>query len=156
VQRNVHRMLGALAACLLFLAAPAAFAAERYALLIGNAEYEDAEPLENPLNDIDLVGEALERVDFSVTRATDVDHLGMLSALNNFTRVAEKAENPVLFVYFSGYAVQIGGDNFLLPTDASGRTLTGLRNRSLAVSEVTETLRKLGTGPQGRAVRRGP
>ncbi|MGQ3211564.1 caspase family protein [Shinella sp.] len=146
VQRNVHRMIGALAACLLFLAAPAAFAAERYALLIGNAEYEDAEPLENPLNDIDLVGEALERVNFSVTRATDVDHLGMLSALNNFTRVAEKAENPVLFVYFSGYAVQIGGDNFLLPTDASGRTLTGLRNRSLAVSEVTETLRKLGTG----------
>ena len=109
MQRNVHRMIGALAACLLLLTAPAAFAAERYALLIGNAEYEDAEPLENPLNDIDLVGEALERADFSVTRATDVDYLGMLSALNNFTRVAEKVENPVLFVYFSGYAVQIGG-----------------------------------------------
>jgi hypothetical protein len=146
VQRNVHRLIGALAACLLILAAPAAFAAERYALLIGNAEYEDAEPLENPLNDIDLVGEALERADFSVTRATDVDYLGMLSALNNFTRVAEKVENPVLFVYFSGYAVQIDGDNYLLPTDASGRTLTGLRNRSLAVSEVTGALRKLGTG----------
>lgn len=146
MQRNVHRMIGALAACLLLLAAPAAFAAERYALLIGNAEYEDAEPLENPLNDVDLVGEALERADFSVTRATDVDYLGMLSALNNFTRVAEKAENPVLFVYFSGYALQIDGDNYLLPTDASGRTLTGLRNRSLAVSEVSKALRELGTG----------
>lgn len=146
MQRTIHRLIGALAACLFLLAAPAAFAAERYALLIGNAEYEDAEPLENPLNDVDLVGEALERADFSVTRVTDADHLGMLSALNNFTRVAEKVENPVLFVYFSGYAVQIGGDNFLLPTDASGRTLTGLRNRSLAVSEVTATLRKLGTG----------
>lgn len=146
VQRTIHRMIGALAACLFLLAAPAAFAAERYALLIGNAEYEDAEPLENPLNDIDLVGEALERADFSVTRATDVDYLGMLSALNNFTRVVEKVENPVLFVYFSGYAVQIGGDNYLLPTDASGRTLTGLRNRSLAVSEVTKTLRALGNG----------
>ena len=146
MQRNVHRLIGALAACLLLLAAPAAFAAERYALLIGNAEYEDAEPLENPLNDIDLVGEVLEKADFDVTRVTDADHLGMLSALNNFTRVAEKVENPVLFVYFSGYAVQIGGDNYLLPVDASGRTMTGLRNRSLAVSEVTETLRKLGTG----------
>ncbi|UDF30352.1 UNVERIFIED_ORG: caspase family protein [Roseateles sp. XES5] len=146
MQRNVHRLIGALAACLLILAAPAAYAAERYALLIGNAEYEDAEPLEHPLNDIDLVGEALERADFDVTRATNVDYLGMLSALNNFTRVAEKVENPVLFVYFSGYAVQIDGDNYLLPTDASGRTLTGLRNRSLAVSEVTDALRKLGTG----------
>ncbi|HEV7251295.1 MAG TPA: caspase family protein [Shinella sp.] len=146
MQRTIHRLIGALAACLFLLAAPAAFAAERYALLIGNAEYEDAEPLENPLNDVDLVGEALERADFSVTRVTDADHLGMLSALNNFTRVAEKVENPVLFVYFSGYAVQIDGDNYLLPTDASGRTLTGLRNRSLAVSEVTATLRKLGTG----------
>ena len=146
MQRNVHRLIGALAACLLLLAAPAAFAAERDALLIGNAEYEDAEPLENPLNDIDLVGEALERVEFDVTRVTDVDHLGMLSALNNFTRLAEKAEDPVLFVYFSGYAVQIDGDNYLLPTDASGRTMTGLRNRSLAVSEVTKTLRELGKG----------
>lgn len=146
VQRKVKRLVGALAACLLLLAAPAAFAAERYALLIGNAEYEDAAPLENPLNDIDLVGEALERADFDVTRATDVDYLGMLSALNNFTRVVEKVENPVLFVYFSGYAVQIDGDNYLLPTDASGRTMTGLRNRSLAVSQLTDTLRKLGTG----------
>ncbi|WP_313194098.1 caspase family protein [Shinella zoogloeoides] len=146
MQRNVHRLVAALAACLLVLAAPAALAAERYALLIGNAGYEDAEHLQNPLNDIDLVGEALERVDFDVTRATDVDNLGMLSALNNFTRIAEKAENPVLFVYFSGYAVQIDGDNYLLPTDASGRTLMGLRNRSLAVSEVTAALRRIGTG----------
>jgi hypothetical protein len=146
VQRNVHRLVGALAACLLLLAAPAAFAAERYALLIGNGDYEDAEPLENPLNDVDLVGEVLERADFDVTRATDADHLGMLSALNNFTRAAEKAENPVLFVYFSGYAVEIDGENYLLPTDASGRTLTGLRNRSLAVSEVADALRRLGTG----------
>lgn len=139
-------MIGALAACLFLLAAPAAFAAERYALLIGNAEYEDAEPLENPLNDIDLVAEALERADFGVTRVTDADNLAMLSALNNFTRVAEKAEDPILFVYFSGYAVQIDGDNYLLPTDASGRTLTGLRNRSLAVSQVSDTLRELGKG----------
>ncbi len=146
MQRNVHRFLGALAACLLLLLAPAALAAERYALLIGNADYEDAEPLENPLNDIDLVGEALERVEFDVTRVTDVDHLGMLSALNNFTRLAEKAEDPVLFVYFSGYAVQIDGDNFLLPVDASGRTVTGLRNRSLSVAEITKTLRGLGKG----------
>jgi len=146
VQRTVHRVIGALAACLLFLAAPAAFAAERYALLIGNAEYEDAEPLENPLNDIDLVGEALERAEFDVTRVTDADHLGMLAALNNFTRLAEKAGDPVLFVYFSGYAVQVDGDNYLLPTDASGRTLTGLRNRSLAVSQLTETLRGIGKG----------
>lgn len=146
MQRNVHRLIGALAACLLLFTASGALAAERYALLIGNADYEDAEPLENPLNDVDLVGEALERADFDVSRATDVDYLGMLSALNNFTRVAEKAENPVLFVYFSGYAVQLGGENYLLPTDASGRTITGLRNRSLAVSEVSNALRKLGTG----------
>lgn len=146
MQRTIHRLIGALAACLLILAAPAAFAAERYALLIGNGDYEDAEPLENPLNDVDLVGEALQRAGFSVTHATDVDHLGMLSALNNFTRVAEKAEDPVLFVYFSGYAVQIDGDNYLLPTDASGRTLTGLRNRSLAVSQVADTLRGIGKG----------
>ncbi|RFZ88025.1 caspase family protein [Shinella sp. WSJ-2] len=146
VQRSVYRMISALAGCLLLLAAPAAFAAERYALLIGNAEYEDAEPLENPLNDIDLVGEALERADFDVTRVTDADNLAMLSALNNFTRRAEKAEDPVLFVYFSGYAVQLDGDNFLLPTDASGRTLTGLRNRSLPVSQVSDALREIGKG----------
>ncbi len=150
MQPNVHRLIGrlirALAACLLVLAAPAALAAERYALLVGNAAYEDAEPLENPLNDIDLVGEALERAGFDVTRVTDAGHLGMLSALNNFTRLAEKAEDPVLFVYFSGYAVQVDGDNYLLPTDAAGRTLTGLRNRSLAVSQLTATLRDLGRG----------
>ena len=146
MQRNVHWPIGALIACLLLLTAPAALAAERYALLVGNAAYEDAEPLDNPLNDIDLVGEALERAEFDVTRVSDLDHLAMVSALNNFTRTAGKAGDPVVFVYFSGYAVQIDGDNYLLPTDASGRTLTGLRNRSLAVSQVADALRGLGKG----------
>nr|WP_306766242.1 caspase family protein [Shinella pollutisoli] len=114
--------------------------------MIGNADYEDAEPLENPQNDIDLVGEALERADFDVTRVNDLDQLGMFSALNNFTRLAEKAENPVIFVYYSGYAVQIDGENYLLPVDASGRTRTGLRSRSLPVSQVAEALRPVGTG----------
>ena len=147
-ERGIFQAFGALVAVVLLLLAPAASAAEqqRYALLIGNADYRDAEPLENPPNDIDLVGEALERLDFDVTRVSDLDQLGMLSALNNFTRLAEKAENPLLLVYYSGYAVQLDGENYLLPVDASGRTRTGLRSRSLPVSQVAEALKPIGTG----------
>ena len=141
-----RRFFQAFVTAVFLLLAPAAHAAERYALLIGNADYQDAEPLENPLNDIDLVGEALERADFDVTRVSDLDQLAMLSALNNFTRLAEKAGDPVLVVYFSGYAVQIDGDNYLLPVDASGRTRTGLRNRSLAAAQVADALRPVGKG----------
>jgi hypothetical protein len=146
VQRRFYRALEAFIIGLVLLAAPSAIAAERYALLIGNAEYEDAEPLYSPVNDIDLVGEALERSDFTITKVVDATALEMISALNRFTREASRAENPVVVVYYSGYSVQIDGENYLLPVDVSGRTQTGIRNRSLPVRQVADALEDLGTG----------
>jgi hypothetical protein len=47
----------------------------RLALLIGNQSYsEKIGPLKNPHNDIDLIGAALEKVGFKVTRIKDAGY----------------------------------------------------------------------------------
>jgi hypothetical protein len=70
-------------AVLLVLLLPlGAHAEERFALLIGNQSYsEKIGPLKNRHNDIALVGAALEKVGFKVTRIEDAGYMAIDTAL---------------------------------------------------------------------------
>ena len=100
-------------------AAADAAAAERVALVIGNSAYQNAEELPNPRNDAAAVAEALTRTGFEVDLKTDLDQLGLQHALRDFGLKAEAAD--VALVYYAGHGVQVAGENYLLPVDASAR-----------------------------------
>ena len=57
----------------LALAALPARAAERVALVIGNAAYTHATQLANPLNDAADIGAALRRLGFAITHLENAD-----------------------------------------------------------------------------------
>ena len=71
-------------------------AAERVALVIGNAKYADA-ALKNPANDADAVAAALKKLDFQVTQKTDLELAQFEDAVigieANYTRFNVKAGN---------------------------------------------------------------
>lgn len=89
----------------------------RIALVIGNSAYENVAALPNPVRDADLVAEVLRRTGFeTVTLLTDLRKDALVSALRDFAALAETADWAV--VYYAGHGMEVGGINYLIPTDA--------------------------------------
>ena len=86
----------------------------RVALVIGNSNY-DAGALKNPVNDAELMKETLEQLDFDVFYGANLStKTEMLQLIRDFGRA--RANYDVAFVYYAGHGIQIGAENFLLPT----------------------------------------
>jgi tetratricopeptide (TPR) repeat protein len=89
----------------------------RVALVIGNSAYQNVPKLPNPENDARLVAEILKRTGFeSVTLETNLDKNSLTSALRRFADQAENADWAI--VYYAGHGMEVGGINYLIPTDA--------------------------------------
>ena len=87
---------------------------KRLALVIGNANYEKG-ALKNPVNDALLMKQTLEKLNFDVIYATNLElDRDMKSKIREFGE--KRAEYDIGFVYYAGHGVQVKGDNYLLPT----------------------------------------
>ncbi|HYH22086.1 MAG TPA: SUMF1/EgtB/PvdO family nonheme iron enzyme [Azospirillum sp.] len=114
-------VLWALVAGLLFVAhaPPATAAAEgekRIALVIGIGAYQNAPELPNPPNDAKAISQSLRKLGFTVDEKLDLSNRGLAEALRTFGVQASKADVAVL--YFAGHGMQVGGTNYLIPSDA--------------------------------------
>lgn len=98
------------------LIAPAAAAGKRLALVIGNSNYESIDPVRNAAGDSQAVARVLGDLGFEVTLVNNAGVAEMKSAVDKLARDAEGAEATL--VYYSGHGFQMGGSNFLVPTDA--------------------------------------
>ena len=87
----------------------------KIALVIGNAAYEKG-PLENPVNDANLIAESLEKLDFEVELHNNLASRDeMLDAIKDFGRKRKNYE--VAFVYYAGHGIQLNNENYLLPVN---------------------------------------
>ena len=113
------RSLLLIAMGLLFLVAETgtAGAEKRVALVIGNGAYKAQRLLENPPNDARLVSQALTAARFAVVDTkTDLGIGEFRQVLRRFQSLSTGAD--VAFVYFAGHGMEVGGVNWLIPTDA--------------------------------------
>ena len=97
-------------------AAPA-LAAERVALVIGNANYEHVPPLANPPNDAAAISAALGRLGFAVTRLDDAGKADMERGLKGL--MSEASGSEIALVFYAGHGIEVDKHNFLVPVDAS-------------------------------------
>jgi uncharacterized caspase-like protein len=89
----------------------------RLALVIGNADYENATPLANPGNDARDMCKALKNLDFDATCLFNLrDREAMDAAVKAYADKLDGRSAGV--VYYSGHGVQAGGANFLIPIAA--------------------------------------
>ncbi len=89
----------------------------RAALVIGNSAYTNLPPLPNAGNDAERIGDLLRQANFEVTIGKDLDKAGMEKAVREFLRTLN--DGDVALFYYSGHAVQVAGENFIVPVDAS-------------------------------------
>lgn len=89
----------------------------RIALVIGNSTYENVAALPNPVRDANLVADVLRLTGFeAVTLLTNLRKDALVNALREFAVHAETADWAV--VYYAGHGMEVGGVNYLIPTDA--------------------------------------
>ena len=125
-------------AVILVLWGAAAQAADKVALLIGNAAYAHVSALANPVNDVRLIEASLTAHGFDVTRVEDQTLTGMNRALRDFRDKADSAN--VAMVYYAGHGIEIGGINYLIPTDAE---LTDERDAPVEAMSANVILRQI-------------
>ena len=105
------------------ISAPSAVAApqpqgRRVALVIGNSDYRAVPMLPNPKRDATTVADALRRTGFqSVTLANDLTREQMNDALRKFAAESDTAEWSL--IYFAGHGIEVGGQNYVIPVDAT-------------------------------------
>ena len=136
------RLMPVLIAGLLLLAALPALAAERVALVIGNAAYP-ANLLRNPVNDARAMGQALGRLGFEVVLLTDGDQKTMQRTIGQFSRKLRGAK--VALVYYSGHGIQAGGINYMIPVDAQLESEGDMPLELVSVDAVMAQLVQAGT-----------
>jgi tetratricopeptide (TPR) repeat protein len=100
------------------VAAPAPSTGPRkVALIVGNGAYKNVQQLANPPRDARLIAATLRDLGFqTVTLAPDLTRDKFFAALHEFGAEAETADWAV--VYYAGHGMEIGGVNYLIPTDA--------------------------------------
>jgi len=135
----------ALAALIPLASAPSAEPMEkRIALVIGNAGYQ-AGALPTAANDAGLIAQTLQAAGFDVVGARDLDQDSLRRALRDFAEKAGSAgPDAVAFVYLSGYALQLAGENYFVPVDARIARDTDVAAEAVRVSDYVRPLAALG------------
>ncbi|NYZ15241.1 DUF4384 domain-containing protein [Azospirillum sp. RWY-5-1] len=113
-------------------------AADRLAIVIGNGAYRNGAPLPNARRDAEAVAAALRRLGYRVVDGYDLDHAGM-GRLMQQAEDAIRTEGPAtVLTFYAGHGLQIGGRNYLLPTDFALTRLQDVEGTALSLDQVLE------------------
>ena len=124
---------------------PLSAASDRYALVIGNAKYPDAEaPLKEPINDARDVADELKRDGFNVDIGENLTGEQMRRA---FDRLYGKIKpGSVALVFFSGFGVQSNRQSYMIPVDAQIWTEADVRRDGFSLETVLGEINSRGAG----------
>jgi hypothetical protein len=124
---------------------PGVAAGDRYALVIGNAKYPDAEaPLKEPINDARDVADELKRDGFSVEVGENLTGEAMRRAFERF--YGKIKPGSVALIFFSGFGVQSSRQSYMIPVDAQIWTEADVRRDGLSLETVLGEINSRGAG----------
>ena len=137
------RLIGHIVVLLLMLLSPLAALAQtpderRVALIIGNSDYELVTALDNPGNDASDMAVALEGLGFEVFLGLDVTQREMNDISEKFAEAIRTAD--VSMFYYAGHGFQVGGQNYLVPTDARIERPEDVQNQTMALGEILQRM----------------
>jgi uncharacterized caspase-like protein len=115
----------------------------RLALVVGNSTYPDARsPLPQLTRDAEGLTNALRKDGFLVNAIENATHSDMTRAIEHLrTRVRL---NSIVLVYFGGYGIQSGGQNYLIPVDAKIWSEEDVRRQGVSIDRLLSQLRASG------------
>jgi uncharacterized caspase-like protein len=115
-------------------------AAQRVALIVGNADYQQATPLNNTRRDAEAIAETFGRLGFEVILELDASQSATLDALDRFATALRGAEAAVF--YYSGHGIQASGENYVLPVDIDITSERSLRYGAINIADVVHDMER--------------
>jgi hypothetical protein len=109
------------------------------ALVVGNAKYFFG-TIPNAVDDADAVAKTLERIHYKVTLLRDADFVSLDAAVKSFG-AGIKGTSDIAVVYFAGHAVQVSGENYLIPGDAQAMTPSELPGKTEGLQSIFNVMR---------------
>lgn len=125
--------------------APSHAAGDRFALVIGNAKYPDADsPLKEPINDTRDVADELKRDGFSVEIGENLTGDAMRRA---FDKLYGKIKpGSVALIFYSGFGIQSARQSYMIPVDAQIWTESDVRRDGFSIEAILGELNTRGAG----------
>ncbi|MDR3020529.1 MAG: caspase family protein [Treponema sp.] len=120
-------------------------AQQKFALVIGNGNYTGISRLNNPVNDANDMETVLRSLGFTVDKVLNGNLDQMETAVTNLSRRLGASSNSYGFFFYAGHGVQSGGENYLIPVDATSiHTENHLRQRAVSLQTVLDNLNDAG------------
>jgi uncharacterized caspase-like protein len=124
-----------LAAAILATTAVSAFAEKRIALIIGNSAYKNVARLQNPANDAAVVADMFRSAGFeTVESRLNLTVSELRKTLREFGNKSRDAD--VAVVYYAGHGIELDGNNYLIPVDATLETDADVLDETLPLDRV--------------------
>ncbi|MDC7784634.1 caspase family protein [Rhodoplanes sp. TEM] len=121
------------------LAVDEASAEKRVALVIGNSSYQNVVKLDNPFNDASAIAEMFRKASFdSVELKLDLGVIEFKRALRDFYNTTRDAD--VAVVYYAGHGIEVGGVNYMVPTDAKLRSDYDAEDEAVALERIFRSI----------------
>jgi len=121
---------------------------KRYALVIGNANYKgdlNILQLKNPVNDARDMKSTLQQVGFKVIyRENAASREEMMDAVQIFREKLHSGSVGVF--YYAGHAVQVNGENYLIPTRSKLPSEKEVKYKTLSANYVLNQMEEAGNG----------
>ena len=112
---------------------------KRVALVIGNSDYQQVSPLNNPINDAQAIKRVLTDLDFEVMYSENASFEAMQHMVNQFGRYLNLNKGVGLF-YYAGHGIQVAGENYLIPVDAAINDFSLISEQSVSLSMILKQM----------------
>jgi hypothetical protein len=120
-------------------------AADRFALVIGNAKYPDADaPLKEPINDARDIADELKRDGFTVDIGENLNGEAMRRAFDRL--YGHVKPGTIALIFFSGFGIQSNRQSYMIPVDAQIWTEPDVRRDGFSLETVLGEINNRGAG----------
>src|SRR5258706_3326381 len=119
----------------IWLGCSSAFAEKRVALVIGNSAYQKVAKLPNPANDATAVVGMLKSAGFDLVEAKfNLAANDLRRTLREFG--AKTRDADVAVIYYAGHGIELDGNNYLIPVDATLETDADVLDETVPLDRV--------------------
>lgn len=125
-------------AALLCLISHPVLADNRVALVIGNFDYSAVPKIPNAKNDGAAVANLLRAEKFEVEERQNLANSELRKTIRAFA--ARTRDADIAIVYFAGHGIEVGGNNYLIPTDAMLRSDLDVEDEAVSLDRVLQVL----------------
>jgi hypothetical protein len=112
----------------------------RMAIVIGNNDYQHFRKLQNPANDAEDMARALTSCHFEVSKFVNADIHQMQNLVDT---IQAKNELDAALFFYAGHAIQVNGQNFLIPVDAEISSNKDATETLINVSSILSAMNRL-------------